>query len=112
MRKDGYYISEGSPWVDWHAGHKFEGIHYRVLMFFDNDKVLMHTDNSSEFDIKEVLLKSSIHDSYKTYDKILEIIIDPLSKWSVKKKFTILSLEVLLDEDLKEYRFVPINKPV
>lgn len=112
IRKDGYYISEGFPWVDWHAGHKFEGINYRILVFFNDNKLLFYTEDKLDFNIKEILANSSGNDYYKIYDNTLEIIIDPSSKWRVKMEFTIISPEILLDENLKEYRYIPRNIPV
>jgi len=109
IRKNGYYISEGYPWVDWHAGHKFEGINYRVIIFADNNKMLMHTFDKSDFNINEIRFKE-YNDFYKIYDNVVEIIIDPDSKWKVKKEFTILSPELLLDENMKEYKFVPFTE--
>ena len=110
IRKDGYYISESFPWVDWHAGHKFEGVTYKILRFFKEEKVLMLSEESPDFDPAE--LETLPKDQYYEFEKIVEVIVDPTSKWNVKRQFTILSPEVLLDEKMKEYRFVPINTPV
>lgn len=112
IRKDGYYISEKFPWVDWHAGHKFEGNTYYILVFFDDNKVLRISQDSMEFNIIELLENSNPKDYYNVYKNKLEIIIDPASEWWVKKDFTILSPEILIDENLKEYRYTPINKSV
>lgn len=110
IRKDGYYISEGFPWVDWYAGHKFEGITYYVLRFFKEKKLLMLSEESTNFDPEE--LRKLPKDQYHEFEKAVEVVIDPASKWSVKRQFTILSPEVLLDEKMNEYRFVPTNTPV
>ena len=39
-------------------------------------------------------------------DKMIEITINQDSEWEVTKYFTILSPEILLDKNLKEYKFV------
>lgn len=109
IRKDGYYISEAFNWVDWHAGHKFEGTNYKILIFLDNNNVIRDTYDDKNFvDIKKSISDSSTKDIYKIKDHVVEIIIDPNSRFSKKREFTILSPEVLLDENLIEYQFMPI----
>lgn len=110
IRKDGYYISEGFPWVDWHASHKFEGVTYKILRFFKEEKLLMLSEESTNFDPSK--LRKPPKDQYHEFEKVVEVVIDPTSKWSVKRQFTVLSPEVLLDEKMNEYRFVPMNTPV
>ena len=46
IRKEGYYISEGLPWEDWHAGHKFEGVNYEVLKFLSGTEIIVSTSKS------------------------------------------------------------------
>ena len=111
IRRDGYYISEGFPWVDWHAGHKFEGTKYYLLKFIDNNCIIRASSESIEISITIFKDRMDYIDKYHLIDNnTLEIILNPESKWSVTKQFTILSPELLLDENLKEYRFVPISK--
>lgn len=108
IRKDGYYISEAFNWVDWHAGHKFEGVNYKILVFRDNNYVIRVTyEDKNSVNIKKSISDSSTKDIYKIKDNIVEIIIDPHSRFSKKREFTILSPEILLDENLIEYRFMP-----
>ena len=107
IRKEGYYISEGLPWEDWHAGHKFEGVNYEVLKFLSGTEIIVSTSKShivgADFFIKrmEYIDKYSLID-----DKMIEITINQDSEWEVTKYFTILSPEILLDKNLKEYQFV------
>ena len=54
------------------------------------------------------LSESDSNDRYNVLDNIIEIIINPDSKFSKRLEFTILSSEILLDENLIEYRFVPV----
>lgn len=112
IRKQGYYISEEFTFVDWHAGHKFEETKYYLLKFFDNNCSIRASSKSTE--IPETLFKERMDyiDKYILDGKTLEITLNPQSEWSVTKRFTILSPEILLDENLKEYRFVPTNKLV
>lgn len=109
IRKDGYYISEGFPWTDWQAGHKFEGTNYRMLFFSNDNKVLMYTSDSLDYNIDEIRFME-YNDIYELYDNIVEVIIDPESKWKVKNEYTILSPELLLDGNMKEYKFIPFGK--
>lgn len=110
IRLDGYYMSEGFQWADWHAGHKFEGVNYELIKFLNKNEVI--TPSSSSIEIEESIFEDRMNyaDRYRLIDdKSLEIIFNPESKWSVTKLFTILSSEILLDENLKEYKFVPVN---
>jgi hypothetical protein len=110
---NGYYISEEFTLVDWHAGHKFEETKYYLLKFFDNNCSIRASYKST--DIPKSIFKERMNNIDKYIfidDKTLEITINPQSEWRVTKRFTILSPEILLDENLKEYRFVPTNKLV
>lgn len=111
IRKDGYYLSEEFPWVDWHAGHKFEGVNYYLLKFLNDSDVITPSSKSKE--IPKNIFNERMHyiDKYIILDnKTIEITLNPQSKWSVIRQFIILSQEILLDENLKEYRFVPTDK--
>ena len=113
IRKDGYYISEAFPWIDWHAGHKFEGLNYKVIKFLNDNSVITHSSNSKEISNDFFNDRMDYIDKYVLLDdSTLEITFNPQSKWNVIKQFTILSPEVLLDENLKEYRFIPINTSI
>jgi len=108
IRKDGYYISEVFSWVDWHAGHKFEEKKFYLLKFLTTENVIRASNKSNKITATIFQDRMNYVDNYLLLDdKTLEITLNPQSKWSVKRQFTIVSPEILLDEDLKEYRFVP-----
>lgn len=108
IRLDGYYMSERFHWVDWHAGHKFEGDKYYLMKFLSKNNVLRASSKKKEID-DNIFENRMDHIDYYIIidDNTLEITINPNSEWKVIRKFTILSPEILLDENLKEYRFVP-----
>ncbi len=115
IRTDGYYISEAFPWVDWHAGHKFEGTHYYVMKFLSNKKVTSLTFDSkclSKNDLKEIkAITENNGDDYKIYNAQIIIAYETVKDFApVEKVFTILSPDILLDKNLKEYKFIPFDK--
>ncbi|TPN89253.1 hypothetical protein [Aquimarina algicola] len=111
IKKDGYYISEAFKSEDWHAGHKFESQDHKILIFLNNKKIIRDiTENQNSFDINKCISESNSKDTYKIVNNIIEITIDPDSKFSKKREFTILSPELLLDENLVEYHFIPNQK--
>src|SRR5690606_34758345 len=107
VMKDGYYISDTVKWEDWHAGHKFEGTKYYLIKFLDDNKAIRASNDSNKIPESIFDYRMEYRDSYRLIDnKTLEITINPESEWSTKKKFTILSPKLLLDENLLEYHFV------
>jgi hypothetical protein len=101
----GYYISEPFHWIDWHAGIKFEGDNYNVIKF-DLDRCFFDSvNNIDQIDIKS-LSKRENYGLYKIYNTIIEIKYNPNTEFEVKRTFTMLSPNILLDEELKEYKYV------
>lgn len=98
--KNGFYISEGTLWVDWHAGHKFEGISYECLIL-RNDGNYIKTSKNDENLLNDMSINFG---KYNTVKNILELTYEV---WGEEREilFTILSPEILLDKELKEYHF-------
>ncbi len=114
IRTDGYYISEGLPWVDWHAGHKFEGVSYIFLCFRTDKKFIQESKNDSGYNFLSFLNsvddEKLLEDTSITFGEYIEsnnIVKFIWEVWGEKrtKTYTILSPDILLDENLKEYRF-------
>ena len=112
--KSGFYISKGTPWSDWHSGHKFEGTSYVFLLLRKDKKFIKKSKNDKKFDFLSFLKskndKKLLNDTSTTFgdydveDNILKLIYE---SWEEKRSlnYTILSPNVLLDEKLKEYHF-------
>ncbi len=102
----GYYISEPFHWVDWHAGIKFEGDNFNIIKF-DLDRCFFDSvNNIDQIDIKSM----SKRNNYGLYEisnnTTIEIKYNPNTEFEVKRIFTILSSNILLDEEMKEYKYV------
>ncbi|NLB64791.1 MAG: hypothetical protein GX801_11940 [Fibrobacter sp.] len=112
IRTDGYYVSEAFPWVDWHAGHKFEGINYEYLFFLNDKEFIRYSSEKSSINTDNLVFlaerKKNLY--YLVDNKTIELVINPQSSYSKRRYFTILSPFILLDEDLKEYKFIPFDK--
>lgn len=108
IRTDGYYISEGTPWVDWHAGHKFEGKSFKVFIFKKDNTCIRVTTKDENFDVSNLNGAASTDNAYKIADKTIALMLNTDSDFPVKRTFTILSPEELLDENLMAYRFKQI----
>jgi len=105
INTNGYFISEGIPWEDWQSGHKFEGINYKVYYFGKDRKFYSHTAKSRDINVEVFKEKKSYRD-YQINENTVELLKlrnNPTTKEII---LTILSPEILLDEDLKEYQFV------
>jgi hypothetical protein len=105
IKKNGYYISEPFHWVDMHASIKFEGENFYILKF-EEDKCYFDSINDKKNIDINMLKEKENYGIYRTLGNVLEIIYNPNSEFKVKKIFTILSPDVLLDENLKEYIFI------
>ncbi len=105
IKQKGFYLSEPFHWVDWHAGVKFEGDSYYLLKF-ENDKCFIDSINKkSEINIGYLVSKDNFG-SYKIGENIIEINYNPNTEFEVKKIFAIVSSDLLLDDNLKEYRYI------
>lgn len=121
IRTDGYYISEGKHFEDWHAGHKYEGYIYSYLKLDTNRifvKSLYRNDNADFLEdinskTKEDLLKdTSIPYGYyhiKKNNKI-EFKYRLMNKWDMSFELEIITPELLKDKEGRGYHFVPVDK--
>ena len=110
VRTDGYYISEGTPWVDWHAGHKFEGMSFKIFIFKKDNTCIRVTTKDENFDVSDLNGAMSTDNAYEIADKTIALTLNTDSNFPVKRTFTILSPEELLDENLTSYRFKPVSE--
>lgn len=112
IRIDGYYVSEAFPWIDWHAGHKSEGIKYKYLFFINNKEFFRYSSEKSSIDIVSLdFLNERKKDEYYLIDNnTIELVINPQSSYSKRRSFTILSQEVLLYEKMNKYIFKAFKK--
>lgn len=108
IKTNGYYISEPIHWVDWHASLKFEGDSFYIIKFDTLKCFFDSIDDISNIHLDNISQKEN-YGLYEIYDNTIEIRYNPNTEFEVKRFFTILSSEILLDEELKEYRYVESN---
>lgn len=103
---NGFYLSPENHWIDWHAGNKFEGINYDIYLFLNHNDVVSMSVDSLDFSFDIFNSRMNYIDTYKVLDKnTIEITFNPNDEYPVRKNFTILSSNILLDKDLREYHF-------
>lgn len=107
LHTDGYYRTENQEWVDWHAGHKFEGIIYSVLLFLNDSQVISYITDKPVLNMEE--LRNSHVGHYKQEE-------DTIGIWSDIGKFAdsyfiyvIMSSEHIVSEKGRIYYFVPFT---
>ncbi|NVO10123.1 MAG: hypothetical protein HXX16_09200 [Bacteroidales bacterium] len=106
----GYYISEPVHWVDWQASLKLEGDSFYIIKF-DTLKCFFESVNDlNNINLNNISQKEN-YGLYEVNDNTIEIKYNPNTEFEVKRMFTILSSEILLDEELKEYRYVESCSP-
>lgn len=108
IKYTGYYISDSVHWIDWHAGVKFEGDNYYVLKFDAYKCYINSVTDKNSVDLDN-LVKNENFGLYKVRDRMIEIRYNPNTEFELQRRFTILSSEILLDEELKEYRYVKLS---
>ena len=108
IKTNGYYLSQPIHWEDWHAGLKFEGNNYILIKFDANKCFFDSVDDLSKVNIKNILNKEN-YGFYKVERSLLEIRYNPNTEFELIRYFQILSSEILLDEHLKEYRFIELD---
>jgi hypothetical protein len=105
IKKQGYYVSDSVHWADHHAGIKTEGAFYYILIF-ENDKCFCGSlENIDKIDIQQIV-SSAAYRLYKIASNTLEIQVNPHTEFEFTQLFRIMSPDVLLDENLREYRYV------
>lgn len=103
---NGFYLSPPFLWEDAHASHIFKGINYSIYLFINNYNVVSLSVENLEFDFDIFKERLKFIDEFKFIDNYsIEITFNPKSKFSTQKLFTLLSSEILLDENLNEYHF-------
>lgn len=105
IKSDGYYLSEPFHWEDSHAGHKFEGDTFYIIKF-EKDKCYLNSTKSAEQVSLPEIIANTNYGLYTFKDSVIEIIYNPETEFPVKRFFKILSPEILLDEKMREYKFV------
>ena len=120
IRTDGYYISDGKHFEDWHAGHKDEGYLYSYLKL--NSKGLfikaLYRNNDVNF-LEEINLKTKeelLKDTSSPYgqycikeNKIIQFKYRLMDKWDMSFELEIITPELLRDKDGREYHFVAVE---
>ena len=121
IRTDGYYISEGKHFEDWHAGHKDEGYIYSYLKLDTTGVFIKSLYRNEDADFigeinsrtKEDLLKDTStpygHYCIKEKNKI-ELKYRLMDKWDMHFELEIITPELLRDKDGREYHFVPVDE--
>jgi hypothetical protein len=105
IRNDGYYLSEPFHWEDSHAGHKFEGDTFYIIKF-ENDKCYLNSVKSGEQVSIAEITSNTNYGLYTVKGSVIEILYNPATEFPVKRTFKILSPDILLDEKMREYKFV------
>jgi hypothetical protein len=105
IRTDGYYLSGAFHWIDWQASIKLEGDIFYVLKFNTNKCFFDTVNDPIEIDLDGITKKENFG-LYRIYENKIEILYNPNTKFELKRLLTIFSPEILLDENLKEYKFV------
>ncbi len=105
IKTSGYYLSEPFHWIDWNASIKFEGNNFYILKF-ENNKCYFDSVNELKDISIENLANKENYGIYKIKDTVLEILYNANTEFEVTRKFTIITPELLLDENLKEYKHI------
>ncbi len=105
IKTEGYYLSEPFHWVDWHASIKFEGDNFYILKFNLQRCFFDSVNDITKININGIEEKVN-YGQYKIYENTVEIRYNPNTEFELKRIFTIVSPDVLLDENMKEYRYV------
>lgn len=104
LKQNGYYLSEPFHWKDIHAGVEQEGENYYLIRFMDDKCFFLSVNNISEIVLSD-FEKSDKYGVYNISGNVLQIRYNPNSKFEIIRTFTILSPEILVDENLREYKF-------
>ncbi|MFD2247356.1 hypothetical protein [Pontibacter ruber] len=102
--EDGYYLSDGHKYTDWHAGLKFESTNYIAFWFKKNNVVnYAAKDGITVFDKKEFVSEGE----YDLNDNKVTIYIDKGGKFEVKRIFIVIQKGQIMDEndDIYDYKF-------
>ena len=105
IKKAGFYVSEPFHWIDWNASVKSEGDNYYLLKFHDEKCFFDLVDSLEKININHVS-KNPKHCLYKIVNDKIIIRYNPNTEFELERIFSILSPDLLLDENLKEYRYV------
>ncbi len=118
---DGYYISEGKKFEEWHAGHKSEVYIYSFLKFNSDHFVETKADEKSYNFVKflkshssELLIKDSsiAFGNYiiENNNKIL-LHYKLLNCWDMNFELDIISSNILSDKDGRKFTYIPVDDP-
>ncbi len=121
LRIDGYYLSEGRKWEDWHAGHKEEGYSYEFIKININNTFFSYiiTDRNFNFidflkkyqTIKELQNKTSVnYGNIKITNNKVQFSYIALEEFPMHFELEIISPELLKDKDGRKYHFVPVDE--
>jgi len=121
LLSNGYYISEGKYFEDWHAGHKDEGYIYSFLKINPNFSFVKIKRRNVNFDFiaflkaqsKEELLKDTSTTYGKYYlkkDNKIHFSHRVMDMWDMEFELELISSELLKDKDGVEYHFIPVDE--
>lgn len=101
----GYYLSDASHFVDYHAGLKFEKMNYSALWFLDDITVMSNGKADDVIFSKEDFMISNIKATYELNDEELTVYFNKGGEFEVVRKFHLVQNGQLMDEDDKFYDF-------
>lgn len=105
--ESGYYLSDASHYVDWHAGHKFEKLNYSALCFLNGNKVISHGKSNNKIFYQEEF-KTIGH--YEVQNDVVYVTFQKGEKFEVKQELILIQKGQLMNQSERIFDFVKWNK--